>query len=52
MRDLGMNKVLIVNVINLLGLDDFSFFKKLESYELAILFILGNFDFTESTFDS
>ena len=47
--DLWMNKVFIIDVINLLGLDDLTFVKKFEGDILAGFFVLGHFDFTEST---
>jgi len=47
--DLRMNKVFIIDVINLLGLDDLTFVKKFEGDVLAGFFVLGHFDFTEST---
>ena len=44
-----MNKVFVIDVINLLGLDDLTFVKKFEGDVLAGFFVLGHFDFTEST---
>lgn len=46
--DLWMNKVFVIDVINLLGLDDLTFVKKFEGDVLAGLFVLGHFDFTEA----
>ena len=49
MTDLGMNEVFVINVIDLLGLNDFSFIKKFEGNILSSLFVLGDFDFTKSS---
>lgn len=48
MADLWMNKVFVIDVINLLGLDDLTFVKKFEGDILAGFFVLGHFDFTEA----
>lgn len=48
--DLGMDEILIVHVVNLLGLDDLALLEKFEGHELAILLVLGYLDFAEPTY--
>jgi len=48
-RNLRMNEVLIIDVINLLSLDNLTFVQKFESHILSSFFIFGHLDFTEAT---
>ncbi len=49
MVQLCVNKVLVVHMIYLLRFDDLPFVQKFEGDVFSCLLILGNFDFTEST---
>ena len=48
MGDLGVDHVLVVDVINLLGLDDLPLVEKLESIVLSGLLVLRKLDFAKS----
>lgn len=47
--DLGVDEVFIINVINLLGLDDFPLVEEFQGNILSGFFVLGHLDFTEAT---
>lgn len=49
MADLRMNEVLIIDVIDLLGLDNFALIEELQGDILASLLILGDFDLSKAT---
>ena len=44
-----MHKVLVIDVVNLLRLHDFVLVEQFQGHVLAGLFVLGDFDLTEST---
>jgi hypothetical protein len=50
MRDLGVNEILIVDVIDLLGLDDLSLVEKLQGNILSGLFVFGDLNLAETTY--
>ncbi len=47
--DLGMDEVFIINVIDLLGFDDFAFVEQFEGNVFSCFFVFGHLDFTETT---
>ena len=47
--DLRVDEVLIVDVVDLLGLDDLALLEKLKGHKLPILLVLSHLDFPEST---
>ena len=49
MGDLGVDEVLIEDVVDLLGLDDFAFLEHFEGDIFSIFLVLGDLDFSEST---
>lgn len=51
MGNLRMNEIFVVDMIDLLGLNNLSFFEELECNEFSILLILSNFDFAEPAYD-
>ena len=46
-----MNEILVMDMINLLGLNDLPLLEKFESNKLPILLVLGHFYLSKSTFD-
>jgi len=49
MVDLGVNEVLVVNVVDLLSLDYFSLIQQLQRHELPCLLVLGHLHLSEPT---
>jgi hypothetical protein len=47
--DLGMNKVFIIDVVDLLSLDDLALVEQFEGDVLACLFVFGDLDLAEAT---
>jgi hypothetical protein len=50
MVDLAVDRVLVVDVIDLLRLDDVALVQQLQSEVLASLLVFGYLDFTETTY--
>lgn len=48
MGDLRVDKILVVDVVDLLGLHDFVFAQQFECHVLSGLFVLGNLDLAEA----
>ena len=46
---LGVDKILIEDVIDLLGLYDLTFLQEFQGHKLSILLVLGDFDLAEPT---
>ncbi len=49
MVDLGVDEVLVVDVVDLLGLDDVSLVEQLEGVVLSRLFVFGDLHLSETT---
>jgi hypothetical protein len=46
--DLGMDEVFVIDVIDLLGFDDFAFIEQFEGNVFSGFFVFGHLDFTET----
>ena len=46
--DLGMDEVFVIDVIDLLGFDDFAFVEQFEGNVFSGFFVFGHLDFTEA----